>query len=112
MYFKPTFWLKGFLSLLLITGLAAGYAQPVLNRNITMNVSGQRLGSVLHLMEDKGKFQFSYNSKLIKQDSLVDIHVTNEPVKDALDKLLNNRFEYRESDNFVILRYAPLQLAM
>lgn len=97
---------------LLLVGLSKGYAQPVLSRNITMNISGQRLGNVLHLMEDRGKFQFSYNSNLIKQDSVVDIHVANETVKQALDKLLSNRFEYREAENFVILRYAPLQLAM
>jgi hypothetical protein len=110
MYFKPM--LKALFSLLLAVILAPVCAQPVLNRNITMNVSGQRLGSVLHLMEDRGKFQFSYNSNLIKQDSVVDIHVANETVKDALDKLLNNRFEYREAENFVILRYAPSQLNM
>ncbi|MES2112965.1 MAG: STN and carboxypeptidase regulatory-like domain-containing protein [Bacteroidota bacterium] len=104
--------LKALFTLLLAVVLAPVYAQPVLNRNITMNVSGQRLGSVLHLMEDRGKFQFSYNSNLIKQDSVVDIHVANETVKDALDKLLNNRFEYREAENFVILRYAPSQLNM
>ena len=87
-------------------------AQPVLNRNITMNVNEQPLGNVLHIMEDKGKFNFSYNSNLIRQDSLVNIHVANQTVKDALDKLLNNQFEYREAENFVILRYAPYQLAM
>ncbi|MEP6613076.1 MAG: STN and carboxypeptidase regulatory-like domain-containing protein [Mucilaginibacter sp.] len=103
---------KVLLLLLLGTVLVPGLAQPVLNRNITMNVNDQPLGNVLHIMEDKGKFNFSYNSNLIRQDSLVNIHVANQTVKDALDKLLNNRFEYREAENFVILRYAPYQLAM
>lgn len=103
---------KVLLLLLLCAAFAPCLAQPVLNRNITMNVNNQPLGSVLHTMEDKGKFSFSYNSNLIPQDSLVNIHVANQTVKDALDKLLNNRFEYREAENFVILRYAPYQLAM
>jgi len=112
MYLKPSLRFRGLLLLHFAFALLPCHAQSVLNRNITMNVSGQRLGSVLHLMEDRGKFQFSYNSNLIKQDSVVDIHVANETVKDALDKLLSNRFEYREAENFVILRYAPSQLNM
>lgn len=112
MYLKPSLCFKGLLLLFFTAALLPGNAQSVLNRNITMNVSGQRLGSVLQLMEDRGKFKFSYNSNLIKQDSVVDVHVANQTVKDALDKLLNNRFEYREAENFVILRYAPMQLAI
>jgi hypothetical protein len=105
--------LKGWLLLLLMAAaLLPCCAQTVLNRNITMNVNGQRLGSVLQLMEDKGKFNFSYNSSYIHSDSLVNIHVANQTVKEALDQLLKNRFEYREAENFVILRYAPLQLVM
>jgi len=104
--------IKGLLLLLLGVVFTPCLAQPVLNRNITMNVNDQPLGNVLHIMEDKGKFSFSYNSNLIPKDSLVNIHVANQTVKDALDKLLNNRFEYREAENFVILRYAPYQLAM
>lgn len=112
MYLKLSSCFRGLLFLLFAPALLPCQAQSVLNRNITMNVSGQRLGSVLHLMEDRGKFQFSYNSNLIRQDSVVDIHIANETVKDALDKLLDNRFEYREAENFVILRYAPMQLAI
>lgn len=92
--------------------LAPCRAQSVLSRNITMNVSGQRLGSVLQLMEERGKFNFSYNSNLIPKDSLVNMHVANQTVKEALDQLLSNRFEYREAENFVILRYAPSQLSL
>lgn len=89
-----------------------GYAQSVLQRNITMNVDHQRLDTVLRLMEQRGKFRFSYNSNLINKDSLVTIRASNETVKDALDQLLNHRFEYRESQNFIILRYAPNRLSL
>jgi hypothetical protein len=89
-----------------------GYAQSVLHRNITINVDHQRLETVLKLMEQHGKFNFSYNSNLINKDSLVTMNASNETVKDALDQLLNYRFEYRESQNFVILRYAPSRLSL
>src|ERR1700744_1860152 len=95
---------KEWLLLLLSIAFVPCLAQPVLNRNITMNVSNQRLGSVLHMMEERGKFNFSYNSNLIAKDSLVTMRIANKTVKEALDQLLDNRFEYREAENFVILR--------
>src|ERR1700761_7565915 len=95
---------KGWLLLLPVMASIPCLAQPVLNRNITMNVNQQRLGNVLHLMEERGKFNFSYNSNLIPKDSLVTLQVANQTVRDALDQLLKNRFEYREAENFVILR--------
>lgn len=112
MYFNFVAWLKGSFFLLLAIALTPCYAQPILNRTVTMNVNNQRLGSVLRLMEERGKFNFSYNSNLIPKDSLVNIHVANQTVREALDQLLKNRFEYREAENYVILRYAPSQLAM
>jgi hypothetical protein len=102
---------QAIIALLCFAGMQ-GYAQSVLQRNITMNVDHQRLDTVLRLMEQRGKFSFSYNSNLINKDSLVTIKASNETVKDALDQLLNNRFEYRESQNFVILRYAPNRLSL
>ncbi|MDP9081102.1 MAG: carboxypeptidase-like regulatory domain-containing protein [Bacteroidota bacterium] len=104
--------LKGLLILVFSIAFAPCFAQPVLNRSITMNVNNQRLGSVLQLMEERGKFNFSYNSNLIAKDSLVNIHVANQTVREALNQLLSNRFEYREAGNYVILRYAPYQLSL
>ena len=112
MYLNFVARLKGCLFLLLTIALAPCSAQTVLNRMVTMNVNSQRLGNVLQLMEERGKFNFSYNSNLVPKDSLVNIHVANQTVKEALDQLLKNRFEYREAENYVILRYAPSQLAM
>lgn len=102
------------LLLIILSGIAFApvYAQSVLQRNITIHVNHQRLDTVLRLMEQTGKFNFSYNSNLIKKDSLVTMQASNETVKDALDQLLNNRFEYRESQNFIILRYAPNRLSL
>jgi hypothetical protein len=102
---------RALLILLCFAGLQ-GYAQSVLQRNITINVDQKPLDTVLKLMEQRGKFSFSYNSNLIHKDSLVTLQASNETVKDALDQLLGYRFEYRESQNFVILRYAPNRLSL
>lgn len=71
-----------------------------------------RLGTVLKTIEEKGNFTFSYNSNIVKTDSLVTINADNWTIKEVLDNILRNRFEYKESRNFVILRYAPLQLSL
>jgi hypothetical protein len=90
----------------------AATAQVNLARNITIHVKNQRLGSVFKTMEDKGGFYFSYNSNLIKADSLVSIDAENWTVKEVLDRMLMKHFEYRDAKGFIILRYAPLQLGL
>jgi len=87
-------------------------AQSILSRNISLNIERQRLSAVLATIEEKGGFRFSYNSNILPVDSLVTIHENNLNIAEALDKLLSHRFEYRQSGNFVIIRYAPLELLL
>jgi len=87
-------------------------AQSTLSRNISLNIDHQQLGSVLAIIEEKGGFKFSYNSNILPVDSLVSIHENNLNIAETLDKLLSHRFEYRQSGNFVIIRYAPLELVL
>jgi hypothetical protein len=83
-------------------------AQSNLSRNISLNIEQQKLSSVLTMIEEKGGFRFSYNSNILPADSLISIHENNLNIAETLDKILNHRFEYRQSGNFVIIRYAPL----
>jgi len=85
-------------------------AQVNLARNISIHVKNQRLGSVFKTMEERGSFYFSYNSNLVKADSLVSLDADNWTVKEVLDRMLMKRFEYKDAKGFIILRYAPLQL--
>jgi len=87
-------------------------AQSTLSRNISLNIERQKLSAVLAAIEEKGGFRFSYNSNILPVDSLVSIHENNLNIAEALDKLLSHRFEYRQSGNFVIIRYAPLELVL
>ncbi|WP_316846300.1 STN and carboxypeptidase regulatory-like domain-containing protein [Pedobacter psychrodurus] len=87
-------------------------AQSNLARSISLNIEQQKLSSVLAMIEEKGGFRFSYNSNILPVDSLVTIHENNLNIAETLDKLLNHRFEYRQSGNFVIIRYAPLELLL
>ena len=87
-------------------------AESILAKNISIHVNNMRVGMVLKTIEEKGNFTFSYNSNIVKTDSLVTINADNWTIKEVLDHLLLNRFEYKETRNFVILRYAPLQLSL
>ena len=96
--------------MLLGVGSTNSFAQATLARNISIHVKNQRLGTVLKTMEDKGKFFFSYNSNILKVDSLVSLDAENWTIKEVLDRMLMKRFEYKDAHDFIILRYAPLQL--
>jgi len=87
-------------------------AQSNLSRNISLNIERQKLSAVLAMIEEKGGFRFSYNSNILPVDSLISIHENNLNIAETLDKVLNHRFEYRQSGNFVIIRYAPLELIL
>ncbi|WP_299356332.1 hypothetical protein [Mucilaginibacter sp.] len=87
-------------------------AESILAKNISVHVNNMRLGTVLKTIEEKGNFTFSYNSNIVKTDSLVTINADNWTIKEVLDHMLQSRFEYKETHNFVILRYAPLQLSL
>lgn len=87
-------------------------AQSMLDAPISVQADKKPLGKILEIMEQKGNFRFAYYSKLVAKDSLVSIHADQSTVKEVLDQLLKNKYEYKESKGFIILRYAPLELAL
>jgi hypothetical protein len=88
------------------------YAQSILSRKVSLNAVDQPLGKVMALLEQTGTFRFSYNTKTVHQDSLVSLQAQNITVKETLDLLFKGNFEYKETENFIILRYAPLSLSL
>jgi len=98
------------LVLLGITISCAG--QNILSKNITLEVSRQRLDNVLEILSNKGDFYFSYNSKIVNKDSLVSISARNKSVQEVLNMLFNTTYEFRESGNYVIIRKAPIRMTM
>src|SRR5678815_2219472 len=86
--------------------------QNLLSKNISLDISGQRLDNVLEILSNKGDFYFSYNSKIVKKDSLVNLSVRNKTVRETLGLLFNNSYEFVESGNYVIIRKAPIRMTM
>ena len=88
------------------------FGQNLLSKNISLDVNRQRLGNVLEILSNKGDFYFSYNSKIVKKDSLVSLSVRNKTVRETLGLLFNNSYEFVESGNYVIIRKAPIRMTM
>lgn len=83
-----------------------------LYKPVSLEASNERLEDVLQMLGKKGDFYFSYHSALIKKDSIVSLSVQDVPVKEVLDKVLQGKFEYRESSNYIILRPAFYKLSI
>src|SRR5687767_7358332 len=109
---KPGCHKKFLLFLLFCVTTVTAATQAILNRNITLHINRQRLDQTLEIISNKGDFYLSYNSTILKRDSLVSITATNEPVQDILASLLGNGFEFRESGNYLIIRRVPVKLKL
>src|SRR5687768_7549864 len=87
-------------------------AQPILERIISVQFSKERLENVLEIISNKGDFYFSYNSSIIKRDSVVTLTAYNKSVRQILEFLFNGKYQYTESSNYVIIRRAPVTLSL
>lgn len=88
------------------------HAQSILKHRLSLHVDKQPLRKVLNSIEEKGGFRFSYNSNVVPKDSLVSLNENNIDITTALDLLFHQQYEYYESGNFLIIRYAPLELTL
>lgn len=105
--------IRGFVMVALLLGVQLSLtAQNLLQRRLTMEVNGQRLDHVLEILSNKGDFYFSYSSGIVARDSLVSLKVNNRPVKEILQLLFNQSYEFRESGNYVIIRKAPIRMTL
>ena len=91
-----------FVALLLVA--CGSYAQSILNKTVSVNVTRQSLGTVLDNIGMQGDFHFSYIRDFIRDDSLVSIRVTHKTVKQVLDMLFQGSCQYKEMGNQLILQ--------
>src|SRR6186713_2350359 len=101
-----------FFAVFLVVTIKSIDAQNPLNRNISLQVNRQRLDNVLEILSNKGDFYFSYNSNILKRDSLVTITVYNKTIKQVLDFLFTEGYEYKESGNYIIIRRSPIKVSL
>ncbi|WP_316804429.1 hypothetical protein [Pedobacter nototheniae] len=107
---------KVFFLLFLICGFCAAQNPVVYRQNlsklVSVTVKQERVSNILQMLSKAGGFYFSYNGTLFHQDSLVNISVKNTPVREVLDKIFDGKIDYKESDEYIILRYAVNHLTI
>lgn len=91
---------------------ASSIGQDLLNKNITVQINRQRLDQSLEIISNKGNFFFSYNSNIIRADSLISITANNISIRELLTRIFGNEYEFRESGNYIILRKAPIRIKL
>ena len=77
------------LAIIFLVGFKSS-AQNILSKNISsFEVNRQCLTDVLEILRNKGNFYFSYNSAIIKKDSIVTLTAYNKTVRQILDFYLS-----------------------
>lgn len=79
-------------------------AQRLLNRDISIDVRQRPLEEMLDLIGTQGGFYFSYNSSILNGDSLVSLSAQRISVRQALERLLDHNYQYKEVDNYIIIQ--------
>ena len=88
---------------LLISSLSQTSAQDLLDKHISLKVRHMPLRQVLEEISRKGGFYFSYKTNILNGDSLVDADARGRRIGQLLDQLLGEKYEYVESDKYIIL---------
>ena len=92
------------LIILFITAPLLSMAQQFLNKQVSINAKNKPVGDVLKTISKQGGFYFSYNSELIKDDSLVSVAANNKTVRQVLGMLFDKNFEYTETNTHIIIQ--------
>lgn len=106
MHFRKKAFFLLLLVLLAICCRQQSYAQKLLSKKITLTVNKKPLNTVLDNISRQGGFYFSYISTTIHNDSLVTLSVHDKTVRQVLETLFGDRYQYRETDNHVIIQPA------
>lgn len=78
--------------------------QGILDKKISVQIVKQPLADALTTISKEGNFIFSYNSNIIKADSIVSINVQNYTVKQILQKLFNDTYAFKATGDYIIIQ--------
>lgn len=84
-------------------------AQPFLQRKISVQIKQQPLRDALTIISNEGGFNFSYNSRSLRADSLVSVQARDREVQEILHQLFRSEYEFKESGSYIIIRRKTLQ---
>jgi hypothetical protein len=74
-----------------------------LDKPISLDLRNRPLAEVLDTIAIRGRFEFSYNSSIIREDSLVTVIVSSVPIRAVLNIVLGMGYVYVEQANHLII---------
>jgi len=89
-------------TLFLLAGVRA-QGQGKLDKRISISIHQKALTQALKEISRKGGFTFSYNTTILSGDRLVDVEAEDRPVRQVLEQLLGDGYEFTESGKYVII---------
>lgn len=90
--------------LLLVFISFCSYSQGHLSKIISLDIKSQPIKEVLTIISNEGEFNFSYNSKAVNRDSLISFSIQKGTVLQALRKIFDASYEFKETGAYVIIR--------
>lgn len=105
------YYYKFFLCLLLIRflNINSSFAQPILQKKVTLSLTKQTTSFALRSMEKQADFIFSYSNEILNEDSLVSIQIKNKPILEVLQYLFGEKYTYRQHNHHLIISLATAQ---
>lgn len=82
---------------------------PFLEKKISVVAENQELSVVLAKIGQAGGFNFSYNPAIGDFSKLVSVRVNQKPVREILQQLLSDEYDYKEREKYIILKKAKVR---
>lgn len=92
-----------FLFTLITFFTSSAFAQPALDRHVTIHAEQVRLSQALELVAKDAALKLSYNAAVVPMDSIVTLHVEEQPVDRVLRGLLPKRAQWKVSGQHLII---------
>ena len=102
---KKTFQLVVVLTILLVAGNSFLWGQDnVFEQKISIKMNSARIQTALETISRKTGYVFTYDTDLVKPETIITVDAEEKPVRELLDEIFNNRnFSYSVIDNHLII---------
>ncbi|MCK4701068.1 MAG: carboxypeptidase-like regulatory domain-containing protein [Bacteroidales bacterium] len=102
---EKTFQLLAAIIFLLAAGNSLLWGQDnVFEQNISIKMNGARIRTALEAISRKTGYVFTYDSDLIKPETIISVDAEEKPVSELLDEIFHDRdFSYSVIDNHLII---------
>jgi hypothetical protein len=104
--------LRGLLFICMVAGcfnLCAFTTIPALEREITLNLSNEKLNSALNKIQEQTGLIFSYSSSILNNAPPISLHLKQKTVREALALMLPKSISFKARNNYIILKEKPVE---